>query len=145
MTLDPAKPAISLPPDTAIRTPRAMRTDTPMWLCFLALGTITQLGFKIASMPLEGLEFGLDWLRVASTTPAFAIAVGSYLATFALWIVILQRTPLSRGFLLTALVYVTVTLGSAVWLGESVNAAQTAGIALVIAGVALLGVTGRRA
>ena len=116
-----------------------------MWLCFLALGTATQLGFKVARKPLENLDFGLDWLRVASTTPAFALAVGCYLATFALWIVILQRMPLSRAFLLTALVYVTVTIGSALWLGESVNIAQLVGIGLVILGVALLGVAAPRA
>ena len=146
MTLDPAQSALSLQPATVpIQTPRSWRTGMLMWLCFLALGTATQLGFKVASKPLENLDFGLDWLRVASTTPAFALAVGCYLATFALWIVILQRMPLSRAFLLTALVYVTVTIGSALGLGESVNIAQLVGIGLVILGVALLGVAAPRA
>lgn len=113
-----------------------------LWLVFVALGTTTQLCFKLASKPLEQLDFGFEWLRVASSTPAFVIAVACYLATFALWIAILQRTRLSRAFLLTALVYVTVTMGSAFWLGESVNRGQMAGIALVITGIGLLGVDG---
>ena len=113
-----------------------------LWSTFIALGTVTQLAFKVASKPLENMDFGLEWLRVASSSPAFVIAVTSYLATFALWIAILQRTRLSRAFLLTALVYVTVTVGSALWLGESINRAQCVGIALVITGIALLGIGG---
>jgi drug/metabolite transporter (DMT)-like permease len=111
-----------------------------LWSVFLALGTITQLAFKVASKPLENMDFGLKWLRVASSSPAFVLAVACYLATFALWIAILQRTPLSRAFLLTALVYVTVTVGSALWLGESINRAQVVGIGLVITGIAMLGI-----
>ena len=115
-----------------------------MWLVFVALGTVTQLAFKLASKPLEKVDFGLEWLRIATGTATFAVAVACYLASFALWIVILQRTALSRAFLLTALVYVTITLGSALWLGETINLHQMFGIALVIAGVSLLGVGGRR-
>ena len=76
---------------------------------------------------------------MAARQPSLYLAVACYLATFAVWIVILQNTPLSRAFLLTALVYVTVTLGSALWLGERINPGQMAGIGLVIAGIALLG------
>ena len=123
---------------------RAWTRNAGLWLVFVALGTATQLAFKLASKPLENVEFGLEWLRVATSTPTFAVAVGCYLAQFALWIVILQRTPLSRAFLLTALVYVTVTLGSGLWLGETINLHQMLGIALVIAGVSLLGVGGQR-
>lgn len=113
--------------------------DGLLWLAFVALSTATQLCFKRASQPLEHLDFGFAWLQAASSSPAFVVAVACYLATFALWIAILQRTSLSRAFLLTALVYVTVTLGSAVWLGESINRGQMAGIGLVITGIALLG------
>ena len=119
---------------------RGANTNALLWLLFVGLGTVTQLGFKLASKPLEHLDFGLQWMKVASTTPAFSIAVASYLVTFALWIIILQRTPLSKAFLLTALVYVAVTLGSTLWLGETVSGRELAGITLVITGVALLGV-----
>ncbi len=117
--------------------------DAPLWTAFLAVGTATQLLFKVASGPLEHLDFGAAWFQTAFGSPMFAAAVVSYLATFALWIVILQRTALSRAFLLTALVYVTVTLGAALWLGERINGGQIAGIALVMIGIALLGVAGR--
>jgi drug/metabolite transporter (DMT)-like permease len=120
------------------------RRDVLLWGVFVIVGTATQLAFKLASKPLENMEFGLHWLKAASATPAFGLAIILYLMTFVLWIVILQRTALSRAFVLTALIYVTVTLGSALWLGESVNLGQTLGIALIITGTALLGITGNR-
>lgn len=118
---------------------RGWRMNGVLWPLFIILSTITQLSFKLASAPLEHIDFNQHWLEVASSTPAFIVACISYTATFAIWIVILQRTPLSKAFLLTALVYITVTLGSALWLGEIINAGQLSGIALIIAGVALLG------
>ena len=110
-----------------------------LWLLFVSLGTGTQLGFKLASRRLENIEFGPEGLKLACGSPALGLAIACYGATFALWIVILQRTQLSKAFLLTALDYVTVTLGSALWLGESINYGQMTGIGLVILGVALLG------
>ena len=132
---------MSLEPSLEHRT--RSRIELLLWPAFVATGTASQLGFKLASKPVENMEFGLKWLKVASSSPAFTVAIMCYLATFALWIVILQRMPLSRAFLLTALVYVTVTLGSALWLGETINAYQMAGIGLVIAGIGLLGAAGR--
>lgn len=134
--MDPSTQSVPAPDPL----PAAARTDAVLWMVFIVLGTVTQLGFKLASQPLENVDFGLDWLRLAATTPALGVALTSYIATFALWIAILQRTPLSKAFLLTALVYVSVTLGSAWWLGERVNSQQLAGIGLVIGGIALLGV-----
>lgn len=131
-------------PHPAAIPPATRWTTFALWTGFLTVGTLTQIAFKIASDKLDRLELGLEWLAEAVSTPAFGIAIACYLATFALWIVILSRTPLSRAFLLTALVYVTVTLGSALWLGERINLVQAAGIGLVIAGVGLLGVESRR-
>ena len=137
-----------VPPDTRSPQPgaraRARSRVAWLWPVFIVMGTATQLCFKLASKPLENMDFGADWLLAASGSPAFAMAIVCYIAMFALWIGILQKTPLSRAFLLTALVYVTVTLGSALWLGESVNYAQMTGIALVVTGIALLGAGGQR-
>lgn len=119
--------------------------DAVLWPLFLLLATATQLGFKVASKPLEALDFGPQWLAIATGQPAFAAAVAGYIATFVVWIAILQRTALSVAFLLTALVYVTVTLGSALWLGEHLNPWQLAGIVIIFAGIALLGSVARPA
>ena len=105
-----------LPPKSGVTSGLAL--NSLLWVLFVALSTLTQLCFKLASKPLEQLEFGRRWLEVAASTPAFVIASGSYGLTFAIWIVILQRMALSKAFLLTALVNVTVTLGSGVWLGD---------------------------
>lgn len=129
----------TLPPDAANEVTPHWALNGMLWSIFIALSTLTQLSFKLASKPLEHLDFNRHWLQVAYSTPAFVVACVSYILTFAIWIVILQRTPLSKAFLLTALVYVTVTLGSAVWLGEIINPGQLGGIALVIFGIALLG------
>lgn len=135
---DPSEPILPVMPD-----PPGWALNGLLWPFFIALSTLTQLSFKLASKPLEHLDFDRHWLEVAYSTPAFVVACVSYILTFAIWIVILQRTPLSKAFLLTALVYVTVTLGSGLWLGETINLGQMGGISLVIVGIALLGVPSR--
>jgi multidrug transporter EmrE-like cation transporter len=51
---------------------------------------------------------------------------------------ILRRSPLATAFPATASTYVVVVAGSRLWFGETIAALQYFGIALIIAGVALL-------
>ena len=109
------------------------------WSVFLTLDTATQLAFKTASEKLEGMSFGLPFLEVALTTPAFWVAILCYIATFVVWMAVLTRMELSRAFPLTALTYVTVPALAFLFFGEHLPVLRVAGIAVIIAGVILIG------
>lgn len=113
-----------------------------LWAVFLALATFTQIAFKWGGTDLEKLEFGWDWIAALLRSPAAGLAVLGYVVMFGVWLHILQRTSLARAFLMTGLVYVTVPLAAAVIFRETINAYHAAGIALIIAGIVLMGQTG---
>jgi len=65
-------------------------------------------------------------------------AIVGYIAMFVLWIDILKRVPLSRAYLITAVIYVPVTLGAWLIFGEDISALRGLGIAAIMMGVVLI-------
>ncbi|WP_029555016.1 EamA family transporter [Xanthobacter sp. 91] len=106
---------------------------------FLAVDTATQLAFKGAAEAIGDIPLGLDFLAAAAGTAFAWLAVGLYLATYVLWMLVLRTTALSRAFPLTALSYVSVPLFAWLAFGETVDARTAAGIGLILLGVALVG------
>jgi drug/metabolite transporter (DMT)-like permease len=114
-----------------------------LWSAFIALSTATQLAFKWAGTKLEAVPYGIGWALVAVTTPAVYVAVAGYIALFALWVLILQRTDLTRAFAMTGLIYITVPALGWVLFAERFGIERVLGIACIIAGVMLMGRGGR--
>jgi multidrug transporter EmrE-like cation transporter len=110
-----------------------------LWVAFIACETATQIAFKAASQSVEGMSFGLGFLQVALSTPTLWLTVLCYIATFILWMAVLMRMDLNRAFPLTALGYVTVPIFAFALFGEYLPAPRIAGIAVIIAGVILIG------
>jgi drug/metabolite transporter (DMT)-like permease len=110
-----------------------------LWVVFIALSTATQLAFKWAGLALQGLEFSPHWFATASRTPAVGIAVFGYIALFVVWMLILQRTDLTKAFALTGLIYVTVPAFGWLLFSEQIGLERIAGIACIIGGVILMG------
>ena len=110
-----------------------------MWAALILVETVTQLAFKAGSGGLAGHDAGLSFLIIALSTPAVWLAMIGYMATFAVWMMILQRMDLSKAFPLTGLIYVTVPVLAWFGFGETLSPAQGAGIACIIGGVILLG------
>ena len=110
-----------------------------LWALFLALATFTQLAFKWGGTDLEKLDFGWEWLQALSRSPAVGCAVLGYIVMFGVWLHILQRTSLARAFTMTGLVYITVPLAAWAIFNEEIGVYHAAGIALIIAGVVLIG------
>ncbi len=108
------------------------------WIGFVALATLTQLAFKWASTVLGDGEFGPEFILRAVTTPAVLLAIGGYIAMFVAWMRILKTTPLSRAYLVTAIVFVPVTFGAWLLFGEEITALRIAGITAIMIGVALM-------
>jgi drug/metabolite transporter (DMT)-like permease len=123
---------------TPARSPR--RSEALLWLIFVALATATQLAFKWAGSELEDQELGLAFLTNALGKPSVWVAIAGYAAMFALWINILRRVPLSRAYLITAIVYVPVSFGAWLIFGEQVSLLRAMGIAAIVIGVALTAV-----
>lgn len=110
-----------------------------LWTLFLGLATFTQLAFKWGGSDLEKLDFGAEWFAALARSPAVACAILGYIVMFGVWLHILQRTSLSRAFMMTGLVYVTVPLAASVIFSEKIGVYHAAGIALIIAGIVLMG------
>jgi multidrug transporter EmrE-like cation transporter len=109
------------------------------WGAFLALDTATQLAFKVASEPVQGMSFGLTFMKVALATPALWVTILCYIATFVVWMAVLTHMDLNRAFPLTALSYVTVPLLAFAIFGERLPALRIFGIGVIIAGIVLIG------
>jgi len=119
--------------------PRArLRSEAPLWIGFVALATATQLAFKRAGSELGDRDLGVDFLTEALTKPSVWVAIVGYVAMFALWIKILRRVPLSRAYLITAIVYVPVSIGAWLMFGEQVTMLRAIGIMAIMLGVSLI-------
>lgn len=110
-----------------------------IWLAFIALDTGTQLAFKWGADGLGDTDFGFAMLARSVALPGVWLAIAGYLATFFVWMAILRDMPLSRAFPMTGLVYITVPLLAWSAFGERIDLPRAGGIALIIAGVVLLG------
>ena len=113
-----------------------------LWAVFLSLATFTQIAFKWGGTDLETLAFGWEWVGTLLRSPAVGLAVLGYIVMFGVWLHILQRTSLARAFVMTGLVYITVPLAAALIFNEKIGWQHAAGIALIIAGIALMGPAG---
>ena len=118
--------------------PISERSEALLWALFVTVATATQLAFKWAGSELEGQDFGLDFIAVAVLKPSVWAAIVGYVVMFALWINILKWVPLSRAYLITAIVYVPVTIGAWLVFGEAISALRGAGIVAIMIGVALI-------
>ncbi len=116
-------------------SPRARLYAT--WVLLIALDVAIQVVMKLAGDRLDALPFGPEWIVAALSSWLVWVSLAGYLATFVLWLAILQASPLSAAFPATALVYVFVPLCGWMLLGETFNPGQAAGIALILAGVVL--------
>ena len=91
-----------------------------------------------AGTALEDQDFGLAFLDIAVRKPSVWVAILGYAIMFALWINILKWLPLSRAYLITAIVYVPVTIGAWFLFGEQISMLRGAGIAAIMIGVVLI-------
>ena len=110
-----------------------------LWTACEAVG---QILFKRGIDAIEAGEehFGPRTLRLALRSPAIWGGIVVHVAEFAVWIEILGHLPLSVAFPLESISYVTVLLATRVLLRETVPLRRWLGVALICAGIAVLGV-----
>ena len=117
----------------------AIRTRMGLIGAFLFVDTGVQIAFKLAAKELGDGALDADWLAAAAASPTVWCAVLLYLTVFVLWMLILQQIDLSRAFPLTALTYITVPAAGVLFFHESLSLVQIGAIALILAGVILVG------
>ncbi|GLK85800.1 EamA family transporter [Ancylobacter defluvii] len=106
---------------------------------YLLVDTGTQIAFEATSRAIGDMPISPAFLQAVAQSPASWVAALLYFATYASWILILKYCSLGRAFPLTTLSYVTVPLASWLIFDEGVGLVPAAGIALILAGVWLIG------
>ena len=115
-----------------------------LWLLFIGLDGTAQLLFKNAAVHLPEPSFSPEWLYAAATSGRVWAGLTCLALVFVVWMTILRRLPLATAFPTTALTFVVVVAGSQLLFGEAVAPLQYLGIALIVAGVAMLRPTNLR-
>jgi drug/metabolite transporter (DMT)-like permease len=104
-------------------------------LACVAVISTGQLLFKVASATL-------DFRRPLDSPKGLmvlAVALALYGGATLLWVAALKHAPLGRIYPLMALSFVLVPLGGALLLREHVSPAYWGGVALIVAGLAVIG------
>ena len=115
-------------------------------LLLLALWTLCeaagQILFKygVDAIGAGEAHFGFGMFRKAFLSPPIIAGVLVHVIEFGIWIEILGRLPLSVAFPLESISYVTVLVATRVFLHEAVPPKRWAGVGLICAGIAVLGV-----
>ncbi len=112
---------------------------SPLSLALLASIVVGMSGGQILFKVLGGTFREKGALALASS-PVFYLAGGLYVGVTLLWIYLLSREPLSRVYPATALVLALVSIAGVVLFREPATWQLAAGIALIVAGVLLVGI-----
>jgi drug/metabolite transporter (DMT)-like permease len=113
-----------------------------MQTMLLILGAVTfsatgQLLLKSGAQHLASLG-GLDFLLGASRDVRVLSGLLSWALSTLCWLYVLRVEPLSRAYLLSSLTYVLIPVASVYLFGEQIRRPHAVGMALILAGVALL-------
>ncbi|GGE04459.1 hypothetical protein GCM10011390_24230 [Aureimonas endophytica] len=111
----------------------------PAWAALVACETLAQAAMKAGGEGLAGLPFGAAFLRAALAEPWVIVGALGYLGSFAAWMAILDKVPLSRGFPMSAVVALAIVAAGVLGFGEAVGPARGAGILLILAGLVVMG------
>lgn len=109
------------------------------WGALILFETLAQVALKEAGESLATLGFGGAWVLAALHEPSAYAAACGYVGAFLAWMTILDRMPLSRGFPMSSLVTLAIIAASVLVFGETLDGWRLAGIALILAGLALMG------
>ena len=115
-----------------------------MILTGVGLNAAAQLALKTATRSLAGFT-RFDAATFAASivllfhSPAFWAGMFCYAASLCVWLAALVKAPVSVAYPMLSLGYVVVAAASVLWLGEALSPAKVFGIALICAGVVLVG------
>ena len=123
---------------------RSSLTPTALaaWTFLILFETLAQIALKAGGDRLGDGASGPAWFMGAAAEPWVGAGVLGDVGSFVAWMVILDRIPLSLGFPLTSICYVTVSAASVAIFHEEIGALRGLGIVLIMVGVIVIGSEG---
>ena len=120
--------------------------------CSIVLSAAGQLGMKAGMQELHAVTArgtalsAASWTELAPAVEWTFAGLTAYGLSLVCWLAVLVRYPLSYAYPLLGLAYVLVYVGATQWprLAEPASLLRTGGTLLILAGVALVTVAGRR-
>jgi drug/metabolite transporter (DMT)-like permease len=109
-----------------------------LWVGNAVFDTAGQLALKAAAVD-DGAGDGWARWRWMAARPWIWIGVGCFVVEFGLWLAFLSLVPLSEGVLLGSINIVVIMLVGRLLFGEQLSRLRVAGILLISAGVAVVG------
>jgi multidrug transporter EmrE-like cation transporter len=115
------------------------------FLLLLAIDTSSNVLVKLAANVVGEVATEPDailaWLRRVVREPLVLAVIACYVAAFLTYTSLLKHAPVGPAYAAVHGHVVTVLIVSMLWLGERLTLVQGLGCALVVAGIAVLGVT----
>jgi drug/metabolite transporter (DMT)-like permease len=125
-------------------TPRQKRTSIFLVFCCTLLGAAAQVLIKFGAPKIALQPTALRTVvSVVENAPLMA-GLSLYGASTILLVLALRHGELSILYPVIALTFVWVAILSAIVIGEAMNPYKVAGIAIIVVGVSVLGMGGRR-
>jgi undecaprenyl phosphate-alpha-L-ara4N flippase subunit ArnE len=105
----------------------------------IAAETVQQLSFKVGA---DRAGAAAGFVRGVLGQPLIWAGVAIWAIESVAWLLVLQKTPLSLAYPVMTLSYAAVPLAGVLVLNERLSVRQLAGSALILGGVACIGLSG---
>jgi drug/metabolite transporter (DMT)-like permease len=109
------------------------------WIALVCIEVLTQLSLKFAGHATGAFDFSAQAFGLAVRCGWLWIAAASYCAGFLAWMLILQRSNLSRAYPTSAIVFVAMMAASFLVLHEPIGIVRIVGATLIVTGILQLG------
>lgn len=101
--------------------------------------TLSEVLLKIGAEETPTRGTIMDWLGLSGLGSIWVWGgIVALILSFLSWLYVLRHLPLSLAFPLTNVVHVTIPISSWLFLGEAISGRRWLGIAIVLAGLALV-------
>ncbi|MDQ4149620.1 MAG: EamA family transporter [Actinomycetota bacterium] len=116
---------------------------TLLAVCVATAGQLTlKAGMsRVGAISTERLGRPVDLALQIAKTPLVIVGLGLFVVSAAFWMFVLSRVPLSYAYPFVGFTYVLIALFGRFVLHERVPALRWAGIALIVAGILVIGNT----
>lgn len=103
------------------------------------LVTAAETFLKIGASQTSAAGTAAEWSGVSGLTSVWVwIGIGFFASSFISWAYVLRHLPLSIAYPLSNSVYILVPISAWLFLGEHISARRWLGVAIVVAGLALV-------
>jgi drug/metabolite transporter (DMT)-like permease len=110
-----------------------------LWSFVPIFDTGNQIFMKFLGLKMGTMEFGFNWLFLASASLYFWAAIFCDFCSFFAWMLILKRTNISKAVPISSICYITILIASCLVFNEQIILEQAVGIIFIMSGIILIG------